>query len=80
MKNRFAAVRGAGRLFQLRQRRGYDTIPRGGMEMKRRIVKIDEEKCSGCGLCAGACHEGAIGMIGGKARLLREDYCDGLGD
>lgn len=80
MKNRFAAVRAAGQLFQLRPRRGYDTIPRGGMEMKRRIVKIDEEKCSGCGLCAGACHEGAIGMIGGKARLLREDYCDGLGD
>ena len=48
--------------------------------MIRRIIKIDEEKCSGCGLCAGACHEGAIGMVDGKARLLREDYCDGLGD
>ena len=48
--------------------------------MLRRIIKIDEEKCSGCGLCAKACHEGAIGMVGGKAKLLREDYCDGLGD
>ena len=48
--------------------------------MKRRIITIDEEKCNGCGLCADACHEGAIGMVDGKARLLREDYCDGLGD
>ena len=48
--------------------------------MIRRIITIDEEKCNGCGLCAKACHEGAIGMIGGKAKLLREDYCDGLGD
>lgn len=48
--------------------------------MKRKIIKIDEEKCNGCGLCAAACHEGAIGMENGKAKLLREDYCDGLGD
>ena len=48
--------------------------------MLRRIIKIDENKCSGCGLCADACHEGAIGMVNGKAKLLREDYCDGLGD
>ena len=48
--------------------------------MKRRIIKIDEALCNGCGLCASACHEGAIGMVNGKAKLLREDYCDGLGD
>ena len=48
--------------------------------MIRRIITIDEAKCNGCGLCADACHEGAIGIVGGKARLLREDYCDGLGD
>ena len=48
--------------------------------MKRRIIKIDEALCNGCGLCANACHEGAIGMVNGKAKLLREDYCDGLGD
>lgn len=48
--------------------------------MLRKIIKIDEEKCIGCGLCAEACHEGAIGMINGKAKLLRDDYCDGLGD
>ena len=52
----------------------------GGMIMIRRIITIDEAKCNGCGLCAGACHEGAIGMVDGKAKLLREDYCDGLGD
>jgi NAD-dependent dihydropyrimidine dehydrogenase PreA subunit len=48
--------------------------------MKRKIIHIDQEKCTGCGLCASACHEGAIGMIDGKAHLLRDDYCDGMGD
>ena len=48
--------------------------------MIRKIIHIDEEKCTGCGLCAKACHEGAIGMVEGKAKLLRDDYCDGLGD
>ena len=48
--------------------------------MVRKIIKIDEEKCIGCGACADACHEGAIEMIDGKAKLTREDYCDGLGD
>lgn len=48
--------------------------------MIRKIIHINEEKCNGCGLCAQACHEGAIGMVNGKARLLRDDYCDGLGD
>ena len=48
--------------------------------MIRKIITIDEEKCNGCSLCAKACHEGAIGMVDGKAKLLREDYCDGLGD
>ena len=48
--------------------------------MIRKIIKIDKEKCNGCGACASACHEGAIGMIDGKATLLREDFCDGLGD
>ena len=44
--------------------------------MIRRIIQIDEEKCNGCGACARACHEGAIAMVEGKARLMREDYCD----
>lgn len=48
--------------------------------MKRRIIKIDEAKCNGCGACAAACHEGAIDMVNGKAKLMRENYCDGLGD
>lgn len=52
----------------------------GGYRMKRKIIKIDGEKCNGCGLCAEACHEGAMGIVNGKAELLREDYCDGLGD
>lgn len=47
--------------------------------MLRKIIEIDEEKCNGCGACAATCHEGAIGMVNGKARLLRDDYCDGLG-
>ena len=48
--------------------------------MIRKIIEINEEKCNGCGLCAKACHENAIGMLNGKAKLLRDDYCDGLGD
>lgn len=48
--------------------------------MIRKIIKIDEEKCNGCGACVSACHEGAIGLVNGKAKLLRDDYCDGLGD
>ena len=47
--------------------------------MIRKIIEINEEKCNGCGLCAKACHENAIGMVNGKAKLLRDDYCDGLG-
>ena len=48
--------------------------------MIRKIIHIDEDACNGCGLCVDACHEGAIGLINGKAKLLRDDYCDGLGD
>ena len=48
--------------------------------MLRRIIKIDKEKCVGCGLCVDACHEGAIALIDGKAELIKDDYCDGLGD
>ena len=50
------------------------------MKLLRKLIKIEEETCNGCGRCATACHEGAIGMVNGKARLLREDFCDGLGD
>jgi len=48
--------------------------------MIRKIIQIDEKKCNGCGACAEACHEGAIGMVNGKAKILRDDYCGGLGD
>lgn len=51
-----------------------------GKLMKRKIIRIDDEKCNGCGACASACHEGAIEMVHGKAKLTREDWCDGLGD
>lgn len=47
--------------------------------MKRQIIKINEELCNGCGACAEACHEGAIITVNGKAKLVREDYCDGMG-
>jgi len=47
--------------------------------MKKEVITIDENKCNGCGACAAACHMGAIGMVDGKAKVLREDYCDGLG-
>jgi ferredoxin len=52
---------------------------KGDKNMKRKIIKIDEDKCTGCGLCADACHEGAIEIIDGKAKLVSESYCDGLG-
>ncbi len=48
--------------------------------MIRKIIHIDQDKCNGCGACVSACHEGAIGLVDGKAKLLRDDYCDGLGD
>ena len=48
--------------------------------MIRKIIHIDEEKCNGCGLCAKACHEGAIDIVDGKAKLMREHFCDGFGD
>jgi NAD-dependent dihydropyrimidine dehydrogenase PreA subunit len=52
----------------------------GGIKMIRKIIKIEEELCNGCGLCANACHENAITIIDGKAKLIRDDYCDGLGN
>lgn len=51
-----------------------------GGKMIRKIIRIDKEKCNGCGVCADACHEGAIDIINGKAELVREHFCDGLGD
>ena len=48
--------------------------------MLRKRIQIDEDKCTGCGICVDACHEGAIGLVNGKAKLMRDDYCDGLGD
>ncbi|MBQ9305984.1 ATP-binding protein [Butyrivibrio sp.] len=48
--------------------------------MERKIIHIDEEKCNGCGLCANACHENALAIVDGKAKLIRDDYCDGMGD
>ena len=48
--------------------------------MIRKIIRIDKDKCNGCGACASACHEGAIDIINGKAELVREHFCDGLGD
>ena len=57
-----------------------DARQRGDSMILRKIIKIDEERCTGCGACAAACHEGAIEMVDGKAKLTREDYCDGLGD
>lgn len=53
---------------------------KGVIRMIRRVIQIDEERCNGCGICAEACHEGAIEIIDGKARLTRDDYCDGFGD
>jgi len=49
------------------------------VKIKRKIVRIDEEKCDGCGLCIPSCHEGALRIVGGKAKVVRESFCDGLG-
>ena len=48
--------------------------------MVRQVIQIDEDKCNGCGICVNACHESALGIVDGKAKLLRDDYCDGMGD
>jgi ferredoxin len=60
----------------------YDVVnmQHGGSEMIRKIIRIDEDLCNGCGICTKACHEGAIELVGGKARLINDEYCDGLGD
>lgn len=50
------------------------------INLKRKLIKIDDQRCNGCGLCIDACHEGAISLVNGKAVLMRDDYCDGLGD
>jgi ferredoxin len=54
-------------------------LDKGAAKMKRNIIEIDEEKCNGCGICVDACHEGAIELVNGKARLVSDTYCDGLG-
>lgn len=46
--------------------------------MVRQVIQIDEDKCNGCGICVNACHESALGIVDGKAKLLRDDYCDGM--
>ncbi len=50
------------------------------VKARRKIIKIDEDKCDGCGLCVPACHEGALKIVDGKVRLVKESYCDALGD